>query len=456
MQNVIIGYLTQWRTGQHNIKFHVSTHFITFQPYLGIMKVKFITLQKMTRDLFKYFSREATRGRLYRDILNPAKRTQHALGISNRKFLRWTSITGVKEIKRGRKERFDSFDKDVVRRQILKMLDEQELLTLKKLKAQLQEHRDLDISKSSLWKIVRSLGFTFKKRTGGKNVVCEKTHLVSARSKYLRQVREKREEGYDIVYLDETWINAHHTKEREWQSTDGSRIRHVPPSKGQRLIIAHAGSRRYGLIPDADLIFVGKSKDNRDYHTEMNGQCFAEWMEHSLLPSLDHPSCIVMDNASYHNFVSPEDKIPTSASTKEEIRTWLQKENIQHSDRHLKPELLSMVKQRKTTKTYHIDKLIEKYGHTSLRLPPYHSHLNPIELVWAKIKGEVATNNRSFKLSEVKILARNALSSVDKCFWQKCEDHVLREEETYWQKEGLAIIQPDMIISLASSDSDDD
>ena len=51
-----------------------------------------------------------------------------------------------------------------------------------------------------------------------KYIVCELPHLTAARSKYLRLVREKREEGYDIVYLDETWINANHTKEYEWQS----------------------------------------------------------------------------------------------------------------------------------------------------------------------------------------------------------------------------------------------
>ena len=111
---------------------------------------------------------------------------------------------------------------------------------------------------------MRSFGYTFKKRTGGKNIVCELPHLTAARSKYLRLVREKREEGYDIVYLDETWIKANHTKEYEWHSSDGRIKRQIPIGKGLRLIIAHASSRRHGLIPDAQLIFVGKSKDNRE------------------------------------------------------------------------------------------------------------------------------------------------------------------------------------------------
>ncbi|KAJ8911297.1 hypothetical protein NQ315_003288 [Exocentrus adspersus] len=44
---------------------------------------------------------------------------------------------------------------------------------------------------------------------------------------------------------------------------------------------------------------------------------------------------------------------------------------------------------------------------TVLRLPPYHCELNPIELVWAQVKGDVARNNTSFKLSDVKILLEN-------------------------------------------------
>ncbi|PSN29751.1 hypothetical protein C0J52_22234 [Blattella germanica] len=38
---------------------------------------------------------------------------------------------------------------------------------------------------------------------------------------------------------------------------------------------------------------------------------------------------------------------------------------------------------------------------TVLRLAPNHCELNPSEYVWAQVKGYVAANNRSFKLSEL-------------------------------------------------------
>ncbi|KAJ8909326.1 hypothetical protein NQ315_012808 [Exocentrus adspersus] len=70
---------------------------------------------------------------------------------------------------------------------------------------------------------------------------------------------------------------------------------------------------------------------------------------------------------------------------------------------------------------------------TVLRLPPrlpsYHCELNPIELVWAQVKGDVARNITSFKLSNVKILLENSLERVTADKWQRCIHHVHKEEE---------------------------
>ena len=354
-----------------------------------VTKVKFLTLHTMVLKLFKYFCREAKRGKLYCSLSNPEKRTINILGLSKRLFRQIITDSGifstVNDRTPGRKEVLDSFDRDVIRREICLMFDSKETVTLRKLKHRLRTHNDIDVSKSTLWRTVRSIGFTFRKYASGRNVICEKPHLVSMRSKYLREVREMRNQEYDIVYVDETWINAHHTSEKEWQLSDGTIKRSVPSGKGQRLIMAHAGSRHNGLVTNAEIIFTSNYTDNRDYHTEMNGNIFRDWIENTLLPSLDRPSCLIMDNASYHNVVAEEDKIPTSSSTKDAIINWLRKEHIQFNEGFLKPELLSLVKKSQKTKVFHIDKLIQQQGHMFLRLPPYHSHLNPIELVWKKL-----------------------------------------------------------------------
>ena len=187
----------------------------------------------------------------------------------------------------------------------------------------------------------------------------------------------------------------------------------------------------------------------------MNGDIFKNWMEKTLLPSLKGPSCLVMDNASYHNVVLPEDKIPTSSNTVAQIKDWLKRERINFNNKCLKPELLQLVKEQNKPKVFLIDKIIAQNGHTSLRLPPYHSHLNPIELVWAKVKGQVADLKTTFRISDVKVLTTDALSQVDKDYWSKCEDHVIEEENRYWQQDGLWFVQPRMEINpLESSDSE--
>ena len=42
----------------------------------------------------------------------------------------------------------------------------------------------------------------------------------------------------------------------------------------------------------------------------MNSKVFLEWWSDQLLPALDEPSVIVIDNASYHNIRVPETDPP--------------------------------------------------------------------------------------------------------------------------------------------------
>jgi hypothetical protein len=51
---------------------------------------------------------------------------------------------------------------------------------------------------------VRGAGFTFRQYTSDRNVLCERSQLVTLQSKYLRQIDEFRKEKYDVVYIDDT------------------------------------------------------------------------------------------------------------------------------------------------------------------------------------------------------------------------------------------------------------
>ena len=43
----------------------------------------------------------------------------------------------------------------------------------------------------------------------------QKVNLVAARTKYVKDLKARTAEGYNIVYLDESWLNAHHSFEKE-------------------------------------------------------------------------------------------------------------------------------------------------------------------------------------------------------------------------------------------------
>ena len=82
----------------------------------------------------------------------------------------------------------------------------------------------------------------------------------------------------------------------------------MPSGKGQRLIILHAGGVD-GWVEGADVVFRSKTNAT-DYHDEMNSKHYMEWMTQQLLPQLEEPTVIILDNASYHNKQKNKPPIP--------------------------------------------------------------------------------------------------------------------------------------------------
>jgi hypothetical protein len=87
------------------------------------------------------------------------------------------------------------------------------------------------------------------------------------------------------------------------------------------------------------LIFVAGTKSG-DYHDSMKGENFEHWMSTQLLPNLEEPSVIVMDNASYHSVLV--EKPRTQSWRKDEIIAWLQEMGIPFAEGSFKAELLNL------------------------------------------------------------------------------------------------------------------
>ena len=165
--------------------------------------------------------------------------------------------------------------------------------------------------------------YSYKKKDS-KQFLYEQRNILEQRDTYLQQIRQLRQQNVNLVYTDETWVNAHHNNDYVWVDIDGKGGWKVPSGKGERLIVLHAGGVN-GWVEEADLVFKSKT-NSADYHDEMNSEYFLEWMTEKLLPTLDEPSVIILDNASYHN--KQRDKPPTTQNKKGEIQEWLDEHNI--------------------------------------------------------------------------------------------------------------------------------
>ena len=92
------------------------------------------------------------------------------------------------------------------------------------------------------------------------------------------------------------------------------------------MIALHAGNREEGLIDRCDLVFLYKAKDG-DYHQEMNGPTFLNWLENQLMPALESPSVFVLDNAIYYNMKTEETVVPNFNQRKAVLQDYFSKHN---------------------------------------------------------------------------------------------------------------------------------
>ena len=118
---------------------------------------------------------------------------------------------------------------------------------------------------------------------------------------------------------------------------------------------------------------------------------------------------------------------------------WLKEKDIKFEKNLTKPELYKISLQNKEkycTKTK-LDELLEKHGHSVLRLPPYHPELNPIEKIWATVKNWVASRNTTFKLADVEALTRQKFSEITVEEWVNICQHVTKHEQELIEREHI-------------------
>ncbi len=165
-----------------------------------------------------------------------------------------------------------------------------------------------------------------------------------------------------------------------------------------------------------------------------------------------------MDLAPYHRERVPETVKPKSQARKADLIEWFKKYGHDYEETDTVKKLKERASTLPDTTRYTLEEEAKQQGHHVLWLPPKHCVLNPIELIWAQIKGRVARRNFSFKMADVLLETKEAFKHVTQEDWNKACEHVIKVEKEWWKAENLQpAIQP-VVINTAdmSDDSEDD
>ena len=408
--------------------------------------------REIIRHVYDVCAAEKQDGKLSMPLSNPLDRTTHLCDVSAstvQRIRRAKSNPSLKPV-RSRKYQIDDFDICVLRRIVQTMYEKRQVLpTLENIRNELREAVGYTGSKKYLSKTLKMMGFQYKRCKTDRKILMERPDVVAHRIRFLRHIKKLRDAGYTIVYTDETYIHSSHSVTKAWQSE--STGLNQPLSKGDRIIVVHAGTSK-GFINGAQLVYDANSSTG-DYHKEMNFEYFMKWLQTQLIPNLPEKSALVLDNAAYHNV--QEDKCPTQSSRKDAMRDWLQRHQIPFTMDMLRPELLELCKLHKPrVPVFQIDKLLKSHGHTAIRLPPYHAELNAIELIWSNLKGFVGRRNLEFKKAKVETLTQEGIESIGEKEWSACCKHVMDIEQEFWRRDIAVEEEVDRVIIYVDSDSD--
>ncbi|KAK7866463.1 hypothetical protein R5R35_008984 [Gryllus longicercus] len=336
------------------------------------------------------------------------------------------------------------------------MCEKGEHVTLDSLIVEVRKNEDVGFSggRTTLRKLLLEMGFSWEK-TDNRRALIERADISAHRIEYLRQYKNLKDVDSNFVFLDETWFFSKGYATKTWQDSSSFSCVRKNLSEGQRYIVLHAGGKK-GFVDDADLVFPSQNS-SEEYHGTMNGEMFEEWMENTLLPKLDEPSVIVLDNASYHS--AHLERLPTRKWTKLQLKNFLENHNIPFRADSLHQELFALASSNKPEKLYRVDNIINAAGHTVLRLPPYHCHYNPIEMVWNDCKRYYKTHVGSqFDRAHVKQVWHDALHQVTAEKWENYVKHTEKIVEEDWNREvkwDSINVEP-IIINLGEENSSDE
>jgi DDE superfamily endonuclease len=344
-------------------------------------------------------------------------------------------------------------------------------ITATTIAADLRAALGVNVHRRTVRRWLRALGYRWrsKRYVGGMKPQAKNARIRQFVLEYAAALAEEEKGDAVVVYMDESFIYAHHARRMGWFHQSSRDV--IGDDDGKRLIILHAMTDRGLLaVPDtiasnwlnepaltAELVFeevLEDGQDDSDYHNTMTGAKFVAWLRNRLLPTFAelHPGkkmYLVLDNASYHK-ARDETWIGSSKSmSKHELAHQLLDMGVASltttgdSRRvipsHLfeatngkggpsKDDLAAAVQKWLEEHPDHnrtvVEQLMSDAGHSLVYTPPFCPEVQPIELLWAQIKRYVAdrsTHKRS--MTEAREQTEAAFEQVTKMFCNSVVKH---------------------------------
>ena len=356
---------------------------------------------------------------------------------------------------------FDNFTVGAIRRRIHAMFNDKQLFTVGSLTTDLKTAGIIPetTSDTSVWRLIHKMGFRYKTAQRKMYVRKESVDIVCRRISALRALQRHREDGRQVIYLDETWFTTRMHHSREWVDTtqagsSSTYSRQVPPGEGERFVVVAAGTVN-GFVEGSFLCYTAKNTSG-DYHGEMNGELFLRWLTTQLLPSLPEPSVLVLDNAPYHSQLTDESRCPTTSTKKADLITWLEHRRLPIPPAATRPDLLLLCQQNRPKPQYIVDNTIRQWGHEVVRLPPAHPELNAIEQVWGHMKHQVRSSLHRFTRADLEARLEEARISVTEEVWSAAIKRSRDFENYYWSTDNIHESVGPIVVCLDTDDEDDD
>jgi len=303
----------------------------------------------------------------------------------------------------------------------------------------LKSEFSVEMSRSGLSRRLHTLGYRWGRShsVGAMTIAARIARTVIYVKELSLAISEENLGGAVICFTDESYVNVRHKIQFTWWSPHSPQRNEVggPSGRGEREILLHAMCK-FGLIggdisgraeasdlkkslPSAQHFFVG-GYIGEDYHKNMDGDFFIQWLLHRFIPAFDakfpHKKCIlVLDNAPYHH--AKDEEFITLGGTKKEIMDGLRKLNVDYVDvrregrikrmnsttwNHRKslyaPSAVELLDALKVAVVSHpecqlsaVQKIFNQKGWQLIFTPPYTPQCQPIEKVWAYVKHHIAS-----------------------------------------------------------------